>query len=418
MAFASRLRPARRAGVRGAGVRGTGVRGTGVRGTGVRGAAAAVAAGVTLVLAGTAPAGAATATVSATPQSATPGFDDQVRAVAYSGDTIYLGGSFTVAVANGRRVARGYVAAVDAATGALTGWAPAVNGPVTALAVSGGSVYLGGSFTTVGGRAHRHLARVAAAGSGAVDDTFRHSTSTAPNALTVARGRLYAGGTFRSVDGASRAHAAAFDLSGNTLDASFRPDLDGTVHSIAVSGSRVYLGGTFGAVDGAGGHARLAAVSATTGALDTGFAGHAGYAVHHVTIAGDTVYAAMAGPGGRLASYDRSGRLRWTLTADGDLSDVTVLDGVVYAGGHFDHACTTARVANTNGDCLDGNQRRQKLFAADSSGRLLGWAPQANSTVGVIVLAASASRHSLAVGGAFTTFGDTLAKSRFAQFAR
>jgi hypothetical protein len=396
----------------------TAARPTSTRRATIRRAAAAVAAGLALALAGTAPAGAATATVSATPQSATPGFDDQVRAVAYGGGTIYLGGSFTVAVANGRRVARGYVAAVDAATGALTGWAPAVNGPVTALAVSAGSVYLGGSFTTVGGRAHRHLAKVAAAGSGAVDDTFRHSVSTAPNALTVAGGRLYAGGTFGTVDGTSRAHAAAFDLADGTLDGSFRPDLDGTVRSIAVSGSRAYLGGTFGTVDGAGGHARLAAVSATTGALDTGFAGTAPYAVHHVTVAGGTVYAAMSGPGGRLVSYDRSGRPRWTLTADGDLSDVAVLDGVVYAGGHFDHACTTARVANTNGDCLDGNQRRQKLFAADSSGHLLDWAPQANSTVGVIVLAASAARHSLAVGGAFTTFGDTLAKSRFAQFAR
>ncbi|GAA1325126.1 hypothetical protein GCM10009635_17860 [Actinocatenispora thailandica] len=377
-----------------------------------------MAAGVALAVAGTAPAGAATATVSATPQSTTPGFNDQVRAVAYGGDTIYLGGSFTVAVANGRRVARGYVAAVDAATGALTGWAPAVNGPVTALAVSGGSVYLGGSFTTVGGRAHRHLAKVAATGSGAVDDTFRHSISTAPDVLTAAGGRLYAGGTFDTVDRTTRTHAAAFDLAGGTLDASFRPELDGTVRSIAVSGSRAYLGGTFHAVDGAGGHARLAAVSASTGALDTGFAGSAPYAVHHVTVAGGTVYAAMAGPGGRVVSYDRAGRAGWTLTTDGDVSDVAVLDGVVYGGGHFDHACTTARVANTNGDCLDGNQRRQKLFAADLSGHLLGWAPQANSTVGVIVLAASASRHALAVGGAFTTFGDTTVKSRFAQFAR
>lgn len=378
----------------------------------------ALAAGVALTVAGTVPAGAATATVSATPQSATPGFDDQVRAVAYGGDTIYLGGAFTVAVADGKRVARGYVAAVDADTGALTGWAPAVNGPVTALAVRGDSVYLGGSFTTVGGHAHRHLAKVAASGGGAVDDTFRHSISTAPNALTVAGGRLYVGGTFNTVDGTTRAHAAAFDLADGTLDESFRPEVDGTVRSIAVSGSRAYLGGTFHAVDGAGGHARLAAVSATTGAVDTGFTGNAPYAVHHVAVAGNTVYAAMAGPGGRLVAYDRSGAARWTLTADGDLSDVTVLDGVVYGGGHFDHACTTARVADTNGDCLDGNQRRQKLFAADPSGHLLDWAPQANSTIGVIVLAASASRHSLAVGGAFTTFGDTIAKSRFAQFAR
>lgn len=386
------------------------------RGSRLRYAAVALAATVAAT-AGTAPATAATATVSASPQAATPGFDDQVRAIAYRGDTIYLGGEFTTATSGGKRVSRGYVAAVNAATGALTRWAPAVNGPVTALAVRGDAIYLGGSFTTVGGAAHRHLAKVDAT-TGAVDGSFRHSVSTAPYALTVSSGRLYAGGSFRTADGAARAGVAAYDLGGNALDPHFHPSVDGTVRGIAVSGGRAYLGGTFHTVDGAGGHDRLAAVDATTGALDTGFAGDAPYAVHHVTVAGDTVYAALGGPGGRLVAYRPGGKPAWTLTTDGDLSGVVVLDGVVYGGGHFDHACTTARVATSNGDCLDGNERRQKLLATDPSGHLLGWAPQANSTIGVTALAASASRHALAAGGTFTSFANSATRSRFAQFTR
>lgn len=374
----------------------------------------AVAAGTVLAGALTGVGNAATATVSAVPRAGV-GFDATVRAVAYSGNTIYVGGDFGTAVNGTTRTARGYVAAVDADTGAVTGWAPDVDGPVTALAVAGGSVYLGGQFTHVGGAAHRHIAKVSAT-SGAVDNGFAHTVASPPMSLATGAGRLYVVGAFASVDGQPRSRAAAFSLSSGALDSGFAPTPDDTVRSVAVAGDRVYLGGSFHQVDGSADHQRLAAVSATTGALVPGFAATVPYAVHDVTVSGTTVYAALAGPGGRIVSYTPGGSASWSLTTDGDVYDLAVLGGAVYAAGHFDDACTTSRVADAHGTCLDGKVRRQKLLAADTSGRLLPWAPQANGVIGVIVLAASQSRHAIAVGGTFTTFGTNTARARFAQF--
>jgi hypothetical protein len=45
--------------------------------------------------------------------------------------------------------------------GTLAAWNPNVNSTVNALAVSGSTVYLGGSFTTVGGNPQGNFATVA-----------------------------------------------------------------------------------------------------------------------------------------------------------------------------------------------------------------------------------------------------------------
>jgi hypothetical protein len=71
---------------------------------------------------------------------------------------------------------------------------------VSAIASSGGVIYLGGTFTHVGGRARNSLAAVTA--SDAVTcwapDADRFTAALAVNADTV-----YAGGAFRSVAGES-----------------------------------------------------------------------------------------------------------------------------------------------------------------------------------------------------------------------
>ena len=44
------------------------------------------------------------------------------------------------------------IAALDVVTGEATSWNPDVNGSVYALAVSEGTVYAGGEFTSIGGQ--------------------------------------------------------------------------------------------------------------------------------------------------------------------------------------------------------------------------------------------------------------------------
>src|SRR5262245_31871645 len=62
-----------------------------------------------------------------------PSTNGTVNAVAASGGTIYIGGSFTMVGAS----ARNNIAAIDAATGNVKAWNPNANGAVFALALDG-----------------------------------------------------------------------------------------------------------------------------------------------------------------------------------------------------------------------------------------------------------------------------------------
>ena len=76
-----------------------------------------------------------------------------VTALTATATTLFLAGSFTQV--NGQT--RAGLAAVDAATGALLPWAPTVDGPVHALAISESTntVYVGGDFDHLNGVADR-----------------------------------------------------------------------------------------------------------------------------------------------------------------------------------------------------------------------------------------------------------------------
>ncbi|MDW8255126.1 MAG: hypothetical protein RMM58_14715, partial [Chloroflexota bacterium] len=83
-----------------------------------------------------------------------PNADSSVSALAVSGSTVYVGGDFTQIGGQPRN----YLAALDAATGTLLPWNPNANWTVRALAVSGSTVYVGGDFTQIGGQPRNRLA--------------------------------------------------------------------------------------------------------------------------------------------------------------------------------------------------------------------------------------------------------------------
>jgi hypothetical protein len=67
---------------------------------------------------------------------------------------------------------RNYVAAVDTGTGLATPWNPDADQPVAALAVSGSTVYAGGSFSSIGMQSRNHIA--------ALDATLGQATAWDP----------------------------------------------------------------------------------------------------------------------------------------------------------------------------------------------------------------------------------------------
>ena len=60
-------------------------------------------------------------------------------------------------------------ATIDATTGVATAWDPNANDYVYALAVSGGTVYAGGYFTSIGGQPRNYIAALDAASGAATD---------------------------------------------------------------------------------------------------------------------------------------------------------------------------------------------------------------------------------------------------------
>ena len=110
----------------------------------------------------------------------------EVSALAVSGSTVYVGGTFTTA---------GGVAATNIVQWNGSSWSAlgsGINGTVSALAVSGSTLYAGGYFTTAGGSVANYIAQWngsswSQVGSGMNGDVF---------ALAVSGGTLYAGGGF------------------------------------------------------------------------------------------------------------------------------------------------------------------------------------------------------------------------------
>lgn len=101
-----------------------------------------------------------------------------------------------------------------------------MNGPVHAVAGSedGATVYLGGTFTAVGGQTRANLAAVDADAGVALANWQADTTGVTPDvtALATHGDRLYVGGRFGFIDGRARPRLAALDQLGDVVTSFIR----------------------------------------------------------------------------------------------------------------------------------------------------------------------------------------------------
>ena len=183
--------------------------------------------------------------------------DRVVSALAHRAGVLYAGGAFD-SLAGPRQ----NLAALDAATGALTPWAPAPNGAVRALLAMPAALAIGGDFTGVGVQSRARLAQLDYA-SGA-PASWNPGADNTVWALAGAGSTLFAGGDFAHAGALVRARVAALDLGGNAA-LPWNPGADGTVRALVADGANVYAGGAFLLFSGQP-MGRFVRVSAVTGA--------------------------------------------------------------------------------------------------------------------------------------------------------
>ncbi len=288
-----------------------------------------------------------------------------VRALAVSGNDVYVGGSFSQAGS----VSANNVARYDGSTWDNLGGGVSFDGSggeVNALAVDGqGRVYVGGFFTTAasGAVSANRVARYNP-NNGTWDNLGGGVTSSGGGfavvyALAVdGQGRVYVGGQFTQAGGSSGFNNVARY---NPNSGTWEDNLDGgvsfggsggVVNALAVSGNDVYVGGFFSQAGGSFGFNNVARYGGSgwsrlgTPAQNGVFGQVNALAVDgqgRVYVGGFfTTAASGAVPANRVARYDGSG---WRALGsgpqngvDGEVRAFAVSGSDVYLGGFFNRA--------------------------------------------------------------------------------
>jgi len=212
--------------------------------------------------------------------------------LAFSGSNVVAGGQFSAYRGTPLRHLAKMNMASDAFDPAFTSLGGA-DGPVYALSLTNGSLYVGGNYTTLHGYSRGGLGKLDPA-TGAVDAAFApNNFHLAARALLPFAGSMYVGGQFNTYDGQVTGSSVKINLATGHRDPTFLPGTDGAVYALAASGSSIYVGGAFGDPNNPPA-TNVKKVDAVTGALDTAFAQTVGASspnqVYSLALAGSSLY--------------------------------------------------------------------------------------------------------------------------------
>ncbi len=329
------------------------------------------------------------------------GLNGVVTAIAVSGTNVYVGGQFTRA---------GYLSATNIARWDGSSWSAlgdGVTGQVNALAVCGNDVYVGGWFTSVGGVPAKNIAKWngstwSALSSGTGDENF----SGGVHAIAVIGTNIYVGGDFLTAGGVSARNIAKWDgsswsaLGSGVEVTNYFGNYFGTVNTLTVSANELYVGGDFITAGGVSANG-IAKWNGNSWTAVGGSSNVYSYAwVKSLAVVGSNVYAS----GGfefpddwqtySLVRWDGNSWVGLVIPGDDDGPvDVIVASGTnLYAGGEYTgvNGTSAANISKWNG----------------SSWSALGTGIARTNGVGVKAIAVSGNM--VYVGGRFVSAGEQL----------
>ncbi len=175
--------------------------------------------------------------------------DAEVLACALSGNNnnLYVGGRFSQ-IGNKNRAS---LAKIDVSTGgAKSGWNPGANASVHAVHLFGGRVYVGGSFSFIGGEWEYRVAALRT-DNGKVIGGF-HLTDISNGTIRSIDddgSDLYVGGSSTLIGNEDRMGLAKVNTQGGVVSG-WDPRANGNVNVVAVSGTTLFAGGNFVSVGG------------------------------------------------------------------------------------------------------------------------------------------------------------------------
>lgn len=344
-----------------------------------------------------------------------------VYALAYDSEAqrLYVGGTYSEIGG----VTRRSLAAINTATGAVTGWDPALandgaNRGVYALvlATGGRRLFVGGDFSAVAGDASAARLVTLNTFDGAVAEDWNSASHTVGNgavralALDEDAGTLYLAGSFTVLGGNNRNRLGAVSSSTGTLQ-NWNPNADGAVNALALdtAAQRLYAGGEFTSIGGVG-VARLAQIDTEDAAVAATWEPNPDDTVHALALveaSGATPAALFVGGdfdniGGadppqrvqaRLSLDDGTAVTTWKPRSRGVVRTMAMSsDGSsVYIGG----------IMSSNG----GQARNNLASVLTVNGAPTAWAPEVTGG-SVRALAVTAEGSRLYIAGDFTEVGD------------
>jgi hypothetical protein len=270
-----------------------------------------------------------------------------VYALAVSGGTLYAGGYFT----NAGGAAANHIAQWDGSSWSAlgSGTSGGDNPYVSALAMSGNNLFVGGGFTNAGGSIVNYIAKWdgnswSALGSGMSGasyyyDGVSYEYAVYVSALAVSGSTLFAGGYFTNAGGVAANSIAQWNGSSWSALGSGMGGDDPIVSALAVSGSTLFAGGQF---TNAGGVAATN-IAQWNGSSWSALGSGMNIDVEALAVSGGTLYAggyfttAGGSPANSIAKWDGSS---WSALGSGMNYYVSALavsgtGSDLYAGGEF-----------------------------------------------------------------------------------